>query len=104
MASLTVPQPLIMNGITISFPYTNPQADCLPIHSFLVNINENGNTQTISLKHCAMKYYPRFNEYINKNSQNSLFSAILNYYDTIIETPVEFVCYFTISVIFKCIL
>ena len=92
MASLEVPQPLQIDGVLISYPFNNSDDDAAPVLSLLVNITETESTQTISLKHCCMRYYPKYDQYVKKHKNNPMHQQIVNYYDTLIESPIYFVC------------
>ena len=96
----TVPQLVKVGNELASFPYENIKTSISPVQALLVeivNLND-GTKQCISLKHCYLKYHPKYHKYLKsqekdkKPGQAAIWNLIHEYYDTMVETPIFYVC------------
>lgn len=92
MSSYKVPPPLRDGSELITYPFINSDDAVSPVRALMVNIHEEDNVDTISLKFCVMKYYPSYTNYLNKNRENNLHGTIEKYYNTMVETAIHYVC------------
>ena len=94
MSTIQPPKPLKLKNNTISWPYSNPNNDGSPVYSLFLDVkSKNDIIETISLKSAVFQYWPKYKHFIDKNSKFASFDEIIEYFDTVIETEIHYVCF-----------